>query len=57
MLSLQTFWRDGRAVECGSLENCFIRKGNGGSNPSLSATLKQSVSNPFKIAYFTVGYF
>ncbi len=30
-------WRGGRAVECGGLENRFARKGNGGSNPSLSA--------------------
>jgi len=30
------FWRGGRAVECGSLENCYTRKGIGGSNPSLS---------------------
>lgn len=29
--------RGGRAVECGGLENRFTRKGNGGSNPSLSA--------------------
>ena len=30
-------WRGGRVVERGGLENRFARKGNGGSNPSLSA--------------------
>lgn len=30
-------WRGGRAVECGSLENCFTCKGDGGSNPPSSA--------------------
>ena len=28
--------RGGRVVECGSLENCFRVKPNGGSNPPLS---------------------
>jgi hypothetical protein len=31
-------WRGGRAVECGSLENYFRVKLNGGSNPPLSVT-------------------
>ena len=35
-------WRGGRAVECGGLENRFTCKGNGGSNPSLSAKRKPS---------------
>ena len=30
------YWRDGRVVECGGLENHFARKGDGGSNPPLS---------------------
>jgi hypothetical protein len=30
-------WRGGRVVECVGLENRFTRKGNEGSNPSLSA--------------------
>src|SRR5689334_16015705 len=32
--------RDGRVVEGGGLENRCIRKGTGGSNPSLSARLR-----------------
>ena len=34
-------WRGGRAVECDSLENCYTRKGIGGSNPSPSARSKK----------------
>ncbi len=37
---LQIARRGGRVVECGSLENCFSRKANGGSNPPLSANQK-----------------
>ena len=33
------FWRDARVVEWNSLENCLTRKGNEGSNPSLSALI------------------
>ena len=36
--------RDGRAVECGGLENRWARKGSGGSNPSLSAKKNPSTS-------------
>ena len=31
------FWRDGRVVECGGLENRCPLRWTGGSNPSLSA--------------------
>ncbi len=33
------FWRDGRVVECGGLENRCTVTGTGGSNPSFSAIL------------------
>jgi hypothetical protein len=39
---LQILWRDGRVVERGGLENRWARKGPGGSNPSLSATIATS---------------
>lgn len=36
--ALHTYWKDGRAAECGGLENRFTgTPGNEGSNPSPSA--------------------
>ena len=35
--------RNGRVVERGGLENRFTRKGNGGSNPSLSAVPEAAI--------------
>lgn len=42
--TIEYLWKDGRAAECGGLENRFTgTPGNEGSNPSPSAR----VSNPF----------
>ncbi len=42
-------WRGGRVVECGSLENYFRVKLNGGSNPPLSVQyLDYSLVGKFK---------
>ena len=46
------FWRVGRAVECGGLENRCRRKMTGGSNPPLSACfwLSQKLARPRRFA-------
>ncbi len=47
------YWRDGRVVECGGLENrCSAIRGTGGSNPPLSAT-----SNYFPTDVRRSGFF
>ena len=35
-------WKRARVVESGSLENCYTRKGIGGSNPPASANFQNS---------------
>ena len=35
---MYSYWRGGRVVECGGLENRITCKGDGGSNPSLSVS-------------------
>lgn len=48
--TIEYLWKDGRAAECGGLENRFTgTPGNEGSNPSPSAR----VSNPFCAGHFT----
>ena len=44
------FWRVGRVVECGGLENRCRRKATGGSNPPLSAMLstERSEEAPYR---------
>ena len=37
-----SIWRGGRVVECGSLENYFRVKPNGGSNPPLSVSYNRN---------------
>lgn len=37
------FWKRARAVESDSFENCYIRKGIGGSNPPASAFALRSL--------------
>lgn len=45
-LLLPHAWRNGRAVECGGLENRCTREGTGGSNPSFSARRKAQAFLP-----------
>src|SRR5204863_7468280 len=48
-------WRGGRVVDGGGLENHCTRKGTGGSNPSLSATLRSDLARRVPTVAFGEG--